>query len=812
MNTLKYIRQIFVKFVTLAKQMLKEYERLLDGFLLGIHLIYLCRFPILFLVFIIIFMPATVYQFNSLLGNFFDLTGFWDVFFFSLFACSLAISVVVSIKLILLYCAQRVDFSDQTAQLIQRRTLKLLINGPVLFIFVFISVSVLIFGAFIVVEGSNDNYFSYKVWGAVLGIISALLVLILADTTQRLINKKEDAINIKNFLIPFNPLKEWANTNTFFPRMFQRIFPSQPVKKFYRRVPSYLGRGFLLYDEEETVLNTGYIMAAAWFVFILVTYITIAIGWKYEWKIVSNIKTISYFILLLTLLCWGFSALAFFLDRYRFPVSLLIVIYFLISSLLGFDEYYKVHGLKSLEKIAPATALTAKSKNSQFGLPENYVIVVAANGGGIQSAAWTARVLTGIEKKCQEKFGQKEVFHGCGDAIRLISSVSGGSVGAMYFTNAYDENGITKDNGKLEAVVKDKSSKSSLDTVAFGLVYPDLARTLGGVFVDSDFLRHGRGSMLEVTWAERDNGKLQERLSDWRLGVKNGWRPASIFNATVAETGERLLISTTDTCSSTKECEDRSKNSWLNKENEKITVVSPPGRRNFYDVMPGVDVSVVTAARLSSSFPYVTPASRADMTKQEPTLINKDEVDKYYNYHIVDGGYFDNYGMSSLIEWLNEALTYQKKRKITKVLIVQIIGDQIIDSKLKDQNSINFNSGMIYQATAPLQTLLSLRQTGQLSHSEVELDLFIKYWKKNHIDIERVSFEYRDPKKIAAPLSWHLSEGQISKIDEEWEKISNDSNLNSDDIEVPWRKFISFICINNKEASVRNTQLCSQYF
>ena len=74
------------------------------------------------------------------------------------------------------------------------------------------------------------------------------------------------------------------------------------------------------------------------------------------------------------------------------------------------------------------------------------MIVVAANGGGIQASAWTARVLTGLEEACQPD--QLDCDQDFGKSIRLISSVSGGSVGTMYFMNEYEEDGTLPDNKK----------------------------------------------------------------------------------------------------------------------------------------------------------------------------------------------------------------------------------------------------------------------------------------------------------------------------------------------------------------------------
>ena len=72
------------------------------------------------------------------------------------------------------------------------------------------------------------------------------------------------------------------------------------------------------------------------------------------------------------------------------------------------------------------------------------------------------------------------------------------------------------------------------------------------------------------------------------------------------------------------------------------------GRRLLEDLYDGhsVDIALVSAARLSATFPIVSPSARA-----------AGSWPKRYRYHFVDGGYYDNYGMSTLLEWLDDALT-----------------------------------------------------------------------------------------------------------------------------------------------------------
>jgi Patatin-like phospholipase len=344
------------------------------------------------------------------------------------------------------------------------------------------------------------------------------------------------------------------------------------------------------------------------------------------------------------------------------------------------------------------------------------VVVVAASGGGIQASAWTARVLTGLEQQNSGKFAR---------AVRLISSVSGGSVGAMYFSSRYQPNGGL---ANLPDIVADAKA-SSLEDVSWGLAYPDLLRVLAPLLF---WKLGGRGRALERAWMH--TAELQKllaaKLSDWFAGVRAGTRPANIFNATITETGDRLLFSTT----------------YL----PVGTPPTPPARWDFHELylndpkMHTLDVAVVTAARMSATFPYVTPASRPDAGgPQTPQL------------HVVDGGYFDNYGMDTLLEWLDDGLMELEQNPAAKerfaklkVMIVEIHEapdpHRLVPPKVRQKRS------WFFQTYAPLVTLFSVRTAGQRSHNQVDLELMKQKWAGK---LEHVLFEFgtHDPTARVEP-------------------------------------------------------------
>src|SRR5262249_54560555 len=177
----------------------------------------------------------------------------------------------------------------------------------------------------------------------------------------------------------------------------------------------------------------------------------------------------------------------------------------------------------------------------------------------------------------------------------------------MYFLDTYDRGRFRPD--RLDEVLK-KAEAPSLDDVAWGAVYPDLIRLVFPLPLRAD-----RGQAIEWAWTR--NADVDRNLAEWRTDVWHDNRPANIFNATIAETGDRLLMGTTRV---------GGKHAWWR---------PAAGLRNFEDLYPDRDIRVVTAARLSASFTYVSPAARGDGAPA---------------YHIVDGGYHDNYGMTTLTE------------------------------------------------------------------------------------------------------------------------------------------------------------------
>jgi hypothetical protein len=438
--------------------------------------------------------------------------------------------------------------------------------------------------------------------------------------------------------------------------------------------------------------------------------------------------TLSYVVMLILLLCALLPGVTFLFDKYRIPVLVPIVaLPLVVGQCARSDHFYELHRAEAIPPPTPGQALAAGDRSK--------AIVVAINGGGIQAAAWAAQALTGLEERARA-----EGLTSFANSVRLISSVSGGSVGAAYFLNEYASTSGFNPRADM-AAVRQNAQSSSLHAVGWGLLYWDIRRPYipwsVGLFND-------RGFALERAWRRVEG--LDAPLSTWRAGVREGYRPAVLFNATAADIGTRFLFSNT-------------------------AVEEKEGQSDFHQSYPQKDVLISTAVRLSATFPYVSPVSRAFDGRLRP-----DEP------HMADGGYYDAYGVSSLVDWLDAALRDEAASKsITSVMVIEVRGDKRPEPKDdddpdparrrdKDRMTGTEHRSWSYQLHAPIGAMLEVRTAGQIAHNEAELCLLIRRWQlaPRPVRIERVLLEFPESNP---PLSWHLTQHERDRIRDQWNSL-----------------------------------------
>ena len=325
------------------------------------------------------------------------------------------------------------------------------------------------------------------------------------------------------------------------------------------------------------------------------------------------------------------------------------------------------------------------------GSNEPPLVIVATAGGGIRAAYWTATVLGRLQ---DEAPNFRNYLFG-------ISGVSGGSLGASVFVTllADGTQGLDKDSCDDEDVERkpfECAGQTILDrdflapTVA-ALLFPDLIQRFlpfPGFPDRAQALEQG----WERAWKEagfKPDTWTRRRFSQLWPHVKNApYLPALLLNGTHVESGKRIITS-----------------------NLKIDGSAFRDAYDFYKLSSG-DLLPSTAALNSARFTYVSPAG---------TLVR----DKKDVGHIVDGGYFENFGATTAREMLTAVIAaLEAKGKKVRPVLIQIsndpeIGKDDLDVERIASPSDRKSNSWASELLSPLRALLNTRDArGVLAYKE----------------------------------------------------------------------------------------------
>ncbi|MFP4002791.1 MAG: patatin-like phospholipase family protein [Alphaproteobacteria bacterium] len=349
------------------------------------------------------------------------------------------------------------------------------------------------------------------------------------------------------------------------------------------------------------------------------------------------------------------SALNLYALRKRFPLVTGLLILVALFSLTN-DNHLIRHTAEEPLRAEPAPefrrwAERLPGENGEAGHP---FIIVSTAGGGLRAAYWTTTVLGAVQDRAPQFSGH----------IFAISGVSGGSLGATIFTSLLAGRDLITCNdlrppasGCLERTAQDVLSRDFLGPTMMSLLYTDFMQR----FLPVAFLPD-RAQALEnswsVSWNDHTPQALHGRLADgftaqWREARRRGdWLPALLLNGTLREDGKRVVTS------------------HLQMRGEFL-----PSTYDFFDLHCGPadngkrryrDVPVISAIMNSARFPYITPAGT--MRNCHQPGIN----------HILDGGYFENFGAVTALDLLNWAVSEAAQQGIPiRPVVVQIVSDPV---------------------------------------------------------------------------------------------------------------------------------------
>ncbi|MFL6673416.1 MAG: patatin-like phospholipase family protein [Massilia sp.] len=326
--------------------------------------------------------------------------------------------------------------------------------------------------------------------------------------------------------------------------------------------------------------------------------------------------------------------------------------------------------------------------------PDAPVLVVAAAGGGARAAAHTSAVLAAVDAATCGAFG---------DRVFAISGVSGGAVGAALYAAGRTDLASRRDWADCKQrkpaerslpLIDPLMRVSADDHISAALIrtlFRDLPASLwpgsrgarDPALADADT----RAGTLEQAWGASYSKLLatmrlqtaNNRLTGAERPGTDGAQPLLLFNATSVQDGRRVMQSNVPFCPHDSWCA-RAGGSWLGMalDSARFPLISPARARNVF----GYDASLKTA--------IVTERS------------------------VVDGGYYDNSGVSSLLEVIDGLVAAGvERRRIVAIVITSNPGEGADHDMAADYS----DGGLVAQLLTPAQTAIHARD----SRSEVAL-------------------------------------------------------------------------------------------
>jgi hypothetical protein len=547
----------------------------------------------------------------------------------------------------------------------------------------------------------------------------------------------------------------------------------------------------------------------------------------------ERFPTFALILIVLISMTWFFGALAFFADRYRIPVLTVFLVLLLAPRIFHWTGIREEHYFSVKLMDAPVTLPTPdvilqhKLATQQKGADDRpaTLIVVTSTGGGIHAAGWTAAVLGKLEAEfADHSLGS---FH---DHVLLMSTVSGGSAGLYAYLRELDPH--TNDGSPDWDRATIGAECSSLEAIGWGLIYYDLPKAVLPFFpafvkpssgvndlqdgplgkdrtwglrramlrnLNDSFCgeasavanpEHSATAQLvrkQVLKDQNANPDNDLKLSLSMLSPMNEQEsyPAFTMNTTTVDQGARFLLANYQAPPNDYDLIDKVSYSLAPQQAESFLAA-------YHDLHPAgsndarvADLPLATAAQLSATFPYVSSAATFP------------ETDNFETAHFVDGGYYDNDGTASAIEFIRAALEKTNPRddpsKKIRVLLVEIRNSKdpvygLPENQLPTPVEDNSKHGckawnLVDQLSAPLKAFYGAGHESVTDRNRNGLVL-LELAYRNSLDLRHFIIDDTangddvvacTPAKAGAtdPLNWSLTPHQQREIETSAEGYSS---------------------------------------
>lgn len=404
---------------------------------------------------------------------------------------------------------------------------------------------------------------------------------------------------------------------------------------------------------------------------------------------------------------------------------------------------------------------------------------VSAEGGGIRAAAWTALVLAHLERHLGDE--------GFGQCLVAASGVSGGSLGLAAFVAGRK---MLLESGEMPqgstSCFRNEGLPEQLECRLGYMMTRDFLSPLIAAMFTVDQLQllspwpfvHDRGKALESAFSRAfekafptprgEVGPFDPAFppSSLYADMVNGvpyrpWAPLLVFNATDVHSGKRVLQAGVDLAGKQPESGGAVQRAFDDAFPAAIDWSAKPGGSK--------EVSLVGAVHNSARFSYASPAGLRDDTSIQ---------------QVVDGGYFENSGATTLLDLLELYRSANVKPARKRLFVIHIRNDagkwpeRLADEATMPRNGIPASAtGKVVTKTVygeivpPVKTLVETRGArGEYARkalsrwgdygSDANGNPEVKPLEVQHVSIDLVGRSGGYP----LPLGWRIGDCALAEM------------------------------------------------
>ncbi|SOD95358.1 hypothetical protein SAMN06269250_4832 [Spirosoma fluviale] len=444
-----------------------------------------------------------------------------------------------------------------------------------------------------------------------------------------------------------------------------------------------------------------------------------------QWELAQRLRPTAIIIFGITMYTFWGSVMVYFNDyRYR-PLVLITLGYLILIS--AFNDNTAVRqatgiGVSPISQRPTVDAhfarwVDARRQEDGDTIP---LVLVAAEGGGIRALNWTAETLIRLDS----------IIPGFSRHVYALSGVSGGGVGTVFYTaflRDFAEADRARSFEQFRKVIRD----DYLSGVSSALLFPESVQRL----VPFPIPALERAKWLEDSWAGSYYTNLKLSTLDSSLTqlyqTRSGYNynlPSLLLNGTLAESGQKIITS-----------------------NLKLDARYFKNVVSTLDVL-GTDVPLKTAASLCSRFPIVT---NGGLIQKDTMLING--RNQQYGGHVVDGGYFDNSGVETCIQLLNNLIP--SIRRLDTADRVTIIPYVLFIQNSNPIGNLPHKRSILQEIQIPLLAFLNSWDNGSVTRDNMFNSFMDRFTnpKTNYLAL-RLAYNEK------YPLGWFMSDSVARSI------------------------------------------------